>query len=85
MPTDEEDDSYYDIWPNNNSNSEKINAPSGEFIFALNEQLSDPIRQLVLKYYNTPEANKRQLPNADTVCPDANGLQILIVNILVLI
>ena len=48
--------------------------------FSINDQLNDPIRQLVLKYFNTPESNRRQLPNADTVVPDANGLQILIVD-----
>jgi hypothetical protein len=44
----------------------------------LNERLDDPIKQLVLKYFSASEANKRHLPNADSVVPDANGLQILI-------
>ena len=73
------DDLFYDIWPRSLRAQTPPSPPPNEFIFALNERLDDPIKQLVLKYFNTPEANKRQLPNADSVVADANGLQILIV------
>jgi hypothetical protein len=72
---------YYDLWPPSQQANHKLgNAQENEsFQFALNEVLNDPIKQLVLKYYGIQEANKRILPNADTVIADANGLQILIV------
>ena len=49
------------------------------FIFDLFFFQNDPIKQLVLKHFGTQEASKRQLPNADSVVCDVNGLQILIV------
>jgi hypothetical protein len=50
-----------------------------EFVFAFEEPLNDPIKQLTLKYYGTSDVNNRLLPNADSVIADVNGLQILIV------
>lgn len=50
-----------------------------QFVFAIQDNLNDPIKQLVLKYFSNVESNKRLLPNADSVIADANGLQILIV------
>ncbi len=41
---------------------------------------NDPIKQLVIKHLGSQEISKRQLPNADSVVCDVNGLQILIVN-----
>ena len=75
------DDSFYDIWPRDVTTTQSTSTlPPNEFIFAINERLDDPVKSLVLKYFNTPEASKRQLPNADSVVADANGLQILIVS-----
>lgn len=70
------DDSFYDIWP---LPSNKVLAADKQFHFAIEEPLLDPIKQLVIKYFGNQEANKRALPNADSVIADANGLQILIV------
>jgi hypothetical protein len=78
------DDSFFDIWPmpsqliNLDRNSFNI-ANEKQFVFAIQDNLNDPIKQLVLKYFSNVESNKRLLPNADSVIADANGLQILIV------
>ena len=50
-----------------------------QFSFSMSDYLNDPIKQLVAKYLTSQELAKRVLPNADSVTPDVNGLQILIV------
>lgn len=78
-----DEDSVYDIWPMSEKLLNASKSPvdlinSTEFSFAIQEALTDPIKQLVLKHFGSQEAAKRQLPNADSVVCDVNGLQILI-------
>ncbi|CAF0826992.1 unnamed protein product [Brachionus calyciflorus] len=65
---------YHEIWPYP-VEKQTLNNP---FQFAITDQLPDPVKFLVTKHFGTAEAAKRVLPNADSVLPDANGLQILI-------
>lgn len=67
--------SNLEIWPYPNS----VKALNNSFKFAITESLIDPIRILINKHFGATEASKRVLPNAESVLPDANGLQILIV------
>lgn len=67
--------SNLEIWPYPNS----VKASDNFFKFAITEPLIDPIRILINKHFGASEASKRVLPNAESVLPDANGLQILIV------
>ena len=60
--------------------SKTSNSIEKDFIFAVEEPLNDPVRQLTIKYFGTKDMNNRLLPNADSVIADVNGLQILIVN-----
>ncbi|RNA21317.1 trafficking particle complex subunit 12-like [Brachionus plicatilis] len=68
------ENSNLEIWPYPDS----VKASNSSFKFAISEPLVDPIRILINKYFGAAEAAKRVLPNADSVVPDANGLQILI-------
>lgn len=70
------ENSNLEIWPYPDS----VKASNSSFKFAISEPLVDPIRILINKYFGAAEAAKRVLPNADSVVPDANGLQILIVD-----
>lgn len=76
-----EKDSKYDSWPLPQNLKNLLNTPvqfDKEFVFAFQDPLIDPIKQIVTKYYGEQEAAKRQLPNYESVIADVNGLQILI-------
>ena len=78
-----ENDNYYDMWPMRDVQIESdVNK---QFSFSMSDYLNDPVKQMVAKYLTSQEVAKRVLPNADSVSPDLNGLQILIVIIIHLI
>ncbi len=52
--------------------NDKIQATK-PFSFALREPLNDPIKLLVAKHFGNLEAEKRLMPNSESVIADING------------